>query len=87
MYDISSNAKKKRFYIISFVVLPILLFIGYFISTKLAIILGYFVDTKGRILVAIGLFFAYLKCVYTAYKILIAKKTDQLGAGQVNKLK
>lgn len=74
MNNTSSNAKKRRFYIISFVVLPVLLFIGYFLSTKIAVILGYFVDTKGRILVAISLFFAYLKCVYTAHKILIAKK-------------
>jgi hypothetical protein len=63
--------KRKRFYIISFVVLPIIFVVGYYVSIKIAMILGYFIDQKGGVWVASVLLVLYLKCVYTLFKALL----------------
>jgi len=67
---------KKRFYIISFLVLPILFSIGLFISTKIATVLNYQVDDRGVLFVAFSLVPLYLLCIFTVYKALLKKSQE-----------
>ena len=62
---------KKRFYIITFLVLPILFLIGFFVSTKIAIILNYRVDAQGIIIVIISFIPLYLICILAVYRKLL----------------
>lgn len=72
---------KKRFYIITILVLPILFLIGFFLSTKIAIICNYRVDAKGIIVVIISFIPLYLMCVFVVYRKLLKlrKKKDTIG--------
>jgi uncharacterized BrkB/YihY/UPF0761 family membrane protein len=67
---------KKRFYIITFIFLPICFFIGVIISTKIAVVLDYHVDDMGMLVVALGLVPVYFLGVLTAYREL-KKKSKQ----------
>ncbi|MBL6970672.1 MAG: hypothetical protein ISR63_00980 [Desulfobacterales bacterium] len=62
---------KKRFYIITFLVLPILFLIGFFVSKKIAIVLNYRVDAQGIIIVIISFIPLYLICVVGVYRKLL----------------
>lgn len=62
---------KKRFYIIIFLILPILFFIGFFVSTKIAIILNYRIDAQGIIIVIISFIPLYLICIVAVYRKLL----------------
>ena len=69
-----SNGNRRKFFIISFIVLPILFAIGYYLCTKLAVTLGFYVDRQGLIFVALVLFALYLKSIHTAYKASLGNK-------------
>lgn len=64
---------KKRFYMIVFLVLPILFLIGLFVSTKIAVILNYHVDDRGILFVAFSFVPLYLMCIFTVYRVLLKK--------------
>jgi len=65
---------KKRFYMIAFLVLPILFTIGLFVSTKIAVILNYHhVDDREVLFVAFSFVPLYLMCIFTVYKVLLKK--------------
>lgn len=64
---------KKRFYMIAFLVLPILFLIGLFVSTKIAVILNYHVDDRGILFVAFSFLPLYLMCIFTVYRVLLKK--------------
>jgi uncharacterized BrkB/YihY/UPF0761 family membrane protein len=64
---------KKRFYMIVFLVLPILFLIGLFVSTKIAVILNYHVDDRGILFVAFSFLPLYLMCIFTVYRVLLKK--------------
>jgi len=70
---------KKRFYIITFLVLPILFLIGFFVSTKIAIICNYHVDAQGIIIVIISLIPLYLMCIFAVYRKLLKLKKKNAG--------
>ncbi len=70
-----SEAQKKRFYIISFVVMPVLFITGYYVGTEIAVAFGFSVNSRGITFVAFILIVLYLKSIHTVYKILIGKKT------------
>jgi uncharacterized BrkB/YihY/UPF0761 family membrane protein len=72
---------KKRFYIIIFLVLPILFLIGFFVSTKIAIALNYRVDALGTIIVIISFIPLYLICIVAVYRKLLKlnSKTQRSG--------
>jgi len=67
---------KKRFYIITFLVLPILFSTGLFISTKIANILNYRVDDRGVLFVAFSFVPLYLMCIFTVYRVLLKKSQE-----------
>jgi len=67
---------KKRFYIITFLVLPILFSIGLFISTKIATVLNYQVDGRGILFVAFSFVPLYLMCIFTVYRALLKKSQE-----------
>ena len=67
---------KKRFYIITFLVLPILFSIGLFISTKIASILNYHVDDRGIMFVAFSFVPLYLMCIFNVYQVLLKKSQE-----------
>ena len=67
---------KKRFYMITFLVLPILFSIGFFISTKIAVILNYHVDDRGILFVAFSFVPLYLMCIFTVYRVLLKKSQE-----------
>ena len=71
---LSLKSRKKRFYIISFFVAPVLFSIGYYMGTKIVIALDYTINRQGHIFVVIVLFLSYLRCVYGLYKTLLGKK-------------
>jgi hypothetical protein len=64
---------KKRFYMIAFLVLPILFLIGFFVSTKIAVVLNYHVDDRGILFVAFSFVPLYLMCIFTVYRVLLKK--------------
>ena len=64
---------KKRFYMIAFLVLPILFSIGFFVSKKIAVILNYHVDDRGILFVAFSFVPLYLMCIFTVYRVLLKK--------------
>lgn len=67
---------KKRFYMIAFLVLPILFSIGLFVSTKIAVILNYHVDDRGILVVAFSFVPLYLMCIFTVYRVLLKKSQE-----------
>ncbi len=70
------HQQKNRFYIISFVVLPILFLIGFFISIKIGGILNYKVDNRAILLVAFSFVPLYFLCLFTAYRVLKNKPKE-----------
>jgi len=72
---------KKRFFIIIFLVLPILFLIGFFVSTKIAIVLNYRIDAQGIIIVIISFISLYLICIIAVYRKLLKlnSKTPRSG--------
>lgn len=68
---------KKRFYMIIFIVFPILFSIGFFLSTKIAIILEYHVDSRGILFVTISLIPLYFICIFTVYRVLLKKSQNK----------
>jgi hypothetical protein len=64
---------KKRFYMIAFLVLPILFLIGFFVSTKIAVVLNYHIDDRGILFVAFSFVPLYLMCIFTVYRVLLKK--------------
>ncbi len=62
---------KKRFYIITLLVLPILFLIGFFVATKIAMVLNYRVDAQGVIIVIISFIPLYLICIVAVYRKLL----------------
>ena len=71
-----SDRMKKRFYTISFIVLPILFISGFFICIRIAGALSYNVEDRGILLVALSFIPLYLICVFTAYRALSKKSKD-----------
>ena len=67
---------KKKFYMIAFLVLPILFSIGLFVSTKIAVILNYHVDDRGILVVAFSFVPLYLMCIFTVYRVLLKKSQE-----------
>ena len=67
---------KKRFYMIAFLVLPILFSIGLYVSTKIALILNYHVDDRGILFVAFSFVPLYLMCIFTVYRVLLKKSQE-----------
>jgi uncharacterized BrkB/YihY/UPF0761 family membrane protein len=67
---------KKRFYMITFLVLPILFSIGFFISVKIAVILNFHVDDRGTLLVAFSFVPLYFMCIFTVYRVLLKKSQE-----------
>jgi hypothetical protein len=61
---------QKRLYIISFIVLPILFLIGFFISLRVGKILNYNVDNRAATLLAFSFVPLYLLSLFTAYRVL-----------------
>jgi hypothetical protein len=68
---------KKRFYIIVFIVFPVLFSIGLFLSTKIAIILEYHVDSRGILFLVISLIPLYFMCIFTVYRVLLKKSQNK----------
>ena len=68
---------KKRFYMIAFLVLPILFSIGFFVSIKIAVILNYHVDDQGILFVAFSFVPLYLMCIFTVYRVLSKKSKGE----------
>jgi len=66
-----STKLKKRFYIIAFLILPILFLIGFFVSKKIAIILNYRVDAQGIIILIVSYIPLYLICIFAVYRKLL----------------
>jgi hypothetical protein len=64
------DQQKKRLYIISFIVLPILFLIGFFISLRVGKILNYNVDNRAATLLAFSFVPLYLLSLFTAYRVL-----------------
>jgi hypothetical protein len=67
---------KKRFYMITFLVLPILFLIGFFISAKIAVILNYHVDARGILFVVFSFVPLYLMSIFTVYRVLLKKSQE-----------
>ena len=68
---------KKRFYIITFLILPILFSLGLFVSTKAANVLNYHVDDRGILFVAFSFVPLYLMCIFTVYRVLSKKSKGE----------
>ena len=69
-----TNERKKRFYIISFIILPIIFIAGYYVSMEIAQLFNFTVDGRGSLFVAFILFILYLKSIHTAYNALSNKR-------------
>ncbi len=61
---------KKRFYIISFTILPTLFLIGFFVSIKIGNILSYNIDNRAMLVVAFSFIPLYLLCLLTLHRVL-----------------
>lgn len=67
---------KKRFYMIIFLILPILFLIGFYVSTKIAVILNYHVDGRGILFVTFSFVPLYFMCIFTVYRVLLKKSQE-----------
>jgi hypothetical protein len=63
--------------VITFLVLPILFSIGFFISAKIAVILNYHVDDRGILFVVFSFVPLYLMCIFTVYRVLLKKSQEK----------
>ncbi len=69
MLDTIPKDKKRRFLIFTFIMLPVLSIIGFFIGLMIIeMIFPNSIDANGKIFVGIVLFFNYVLCVNAAYK-------------------
>ena len=59
--------EKKKFIFISFLVLPVLFFVGYFISIFISEFIGISLTKSGKLLISIIFFPLYILCVSNVY--------------------
>jgi uncharacterized membrane protein YoaK (UPF0700 family) len=67
MWDDLEKKIRRKLNIIVFIVLPILMVLGFFVGMVIAEILQYSIDSKAIMLAAFGVFLLYLVCIKSAY--------------------
>jgi hypothetical protein len=71
---------KKRFYIITFLVLPVVFICSFFLSIKIAIALKYYIDTQLIIIMIIGFILLYLRSIVVIYRKLLKLNSKEPGS-------
>jgi uncharacterized BrkB/YihY/UPF0761 family membrane protein len=69
--------KRKKYYFIIFLILPICFTISFFLATKIFSLLDYHFDFKGWVFVIISLVPLYVMSVMVAYRRLSEKEEEK----------
>jgi hypothetical protein len=79
MWKKISEEKKRKYYIIIFLVLPLCFVIGFIISTKFAFLLNYKVNLKGMLIVTLSLLPLYIMSVVVVYRKFVEQGDEKKG--------